>query len=205
MARQICRRVVIGVSGASGIRLTRQFLLTLRDLPHVETHLVISKGARLVVREEHEEMGIQEEAPGTEDLVRQLEMCADHVHSIDDLGAGPASGSWKHDGMIVCPCSMSSLATIAHGCGTNLLHRAADVTLKERRPLVLVARETPLNLIHVENMRLLMQAGATIMPFMPAFYARPKTIEDMLRHFCGRLLDQLGIESGLAHRWRDNM
>ena len=200
MVQQTGRRVVLGVSGASGIELTRTLLLTLRDLPHVETHLVVSSGARLVVREECDDMDEQ-----GEELVGQLEDLADHVHAIGDMGAGPASGSWKHDGMIVCPCSMSSLANIAHGCGTNLLHRAADVTLKERRPLVLIARETPLSLIHVENMRLLLQAGATIMPFMPAFYAKPKTIEDMLRHFCGRILDQIGIESGQTRRWRDNV
>ena len=106
--------------------------------------------------------------------------------------------------MIVCPCSMSSLASIASGAGMNLLHRAADVTLKERRPLILVARETPLNLLHIENMRRLALAGAIIMPFMPAFYTLPRSIEDMLAHFCGRLLDQLDLETGATRRWRDN-
>lgn len=190
---QHVRRIVIGVSGASGIPLTRELLLALRAMENVETHIIISDGARKVIEEEHRDP-----------LMEQLEACADHVHDYRDTGAGPASGSWKHDGMIICPCSMSTLASIAHGCGSNLLHRAADVTIKERRPLILVARETPLSLIHLENMRLLVQAGATIMPFMPAFYTAPKTIEDMLRHFCGRLLDQLGLESSLTCRWHNN-
>ena len=185
------RRLVVGVSGASGMPLTLRLLQALQR-PDVELHLVISSGAKRVLREEG---GI---AP--EDLARY----ARAVHPADDMAAGPASGSWRHDGMIVCPCSMSSLASIASGAGANLLHRAADVTLKERRPLIIVARETPLNLLHIENMRRLVLAGATIMPFVPAFYALPQTIDDMLLHFCGRLLDQLGVETGMIRRWRDD-
>ncbi len=184
------RRLVVGVSGASGMPLTLRLLQALQR-PDVELHLVISSGAKRVLREEG---GI---AP--EDLARY----ARAVHPADDMAAGPASGSWRHDGMIVCPCSMSSLAAIACGAGSTLLHRAADVTLKERRPLVLVPRETPLNLIHLENMRRLAAAGAVVMPFMPAFYTRPETIDDLLRHFCGRLLDQLGLTSDIR-RWRDD-
>ncbi len=183
------RRLVVGISGASGMPLARCLLQCLQR-PDVELHLVISPGAAVVLREE---AGL---APA--DLAR----CAHAVHAADDLAAGPASGSWRHDGMIVCPCSMSSLAAIACGAGVNLLHRAADVTLKERRPLVLVPRETPLNLIHLDNMRRLAAAGAVIMPFMPAFYAQPRSLDDLMRHFCGRLLDQIGLQ-GDIRRWRD--
>ncbi len=192
MKTQREKRVVVGVSGASGMPLARQLLQVLHHTPGVETHLVVSPGAERVLREE---CGCGAEA---------LTGLADRTYDAGDMAAGPSSGSWRHDGMIVCPCSMSSLASIASGAGANLLHRAADVTLKERRPLIIVARETPLNLLHIENMRRLVLAGATIMPFVPAFYALPQTIDDMLLHFCGRLLDQLGIETGMIRRWRDD-
>lgn len=186
------KRIVVGVSGASGMPLAQQLMQILHHTPDVETHLIVSPGA---VRVLHEECSCGLEA---------LTGFADKTHDAADMAAGPSSGSWQHNGMIICPCSMSSLASIASGAGMNLLHRAADVTLKERRPLIIVARETPLNRIHIENMHRLVRAGATIMPFVPAFYALPQTIEDMLVHFCGRLLDQLGLHTSMFRRWHDN-
>lgn len=183
------RRIVVGVSGASGMPLARTLLRRLAALPDLELHLVVSAAADQVLRAEC--------GDGGEDLRR----CAHMVHAPTDMTAPPASGSWRHDGMIVCPCSMSSLAAIATGVGMNLIHRAADVTLKERRPLLLVVRETPFNRVHLRNMDLAAAAGATIMPFMPAFYTPADTLDDMMRHFCGRLLDQLRIPHDLCDRW----
>lgn len=186
------KRLIVGVSGASGMPLAQQLLKLLHRMPDVETHLIISPGA---VRVLHEECACGAEA---------LTNLADSTHDAADMAAGPSSGSWQHDGMIICPCSMSSLAAIASGAGTTLLHRAADVTLKERRPLIIVPRETPLNLIHIENMRRLALAGAILMPFVPAFYTRPQSIDDLLLGFCGRLLDQFGLDAPMLRRWHDN-
>lgn len=183
------QRIVVGVSGASGMPLAQALLMHLATLPNLRVHLVISEGAERVLRSESQEE--------RESLVRY----AHEVHEAADLGAGPASGSWLHAGMIVCPCSMNSLAAIATGAGRNLLHRAADVTLKERRPLVLVVRETPLNRIHLKNMLAASEAGAILMPFMPAFYNKASSLDEMMRHFSGRLLDQLTIPHGLCARW----
>ena len=134
------KRIIVGVSGASGMPLALCLLRHLAALPDVESHLILSPGAHAVLEAE---CGL---APST------LHALADVSHDAACLGAAPASGSWEHDGMVVCPCSMSSLASIATGAGTNLLHRAADVTLKERRPLILVPRESPLSRIHLRNM-----------------------------------------------------
>ena len=162
------KRLIVGVSGASAMPLTACLLQNLHYLSDVEVHLIISPGAERVLRHE-----CNREA----DSFRAY---AQTVYDATDMAAGPSSGSWHHDGMIVCPCSMSSLASIASGAGINLLHRAADVTLKEGRKLIIVPRETPLNIIHIENMRRLAMAGAVIMPFMPAFSFLPQYIEDML-------------------------
>jgi len=135
--------------------------------------------------------------------VAEVEKLADVVHGTGDLAASISSGSFLTMGMVVAPCSMRSLAAIATGNTSDLLTRAADVTLKERRPLVLVPRETPLNLVHIRNMETATLAGATILPPTPAFYHRPKTIEDLLRHIAGKCLDQLGIEHDLFRRWDD--
>ena len=183
------RRLIVGISGARGMPLALCLLQTLQR-PEIELHLIISSGAMRVMQEEG---GVS---------AAELALYAHTVHPADDMAAGPASGSWRNDGMIICPCSMSSLAAIACGAGVNLLHRAADVTLKEHRPLVIVPRETPLNLIHLDNMRRLAAAGAVIMPFMPAFYTSPDSVDDLLRQFCGRLLDQFGLHSPVR-RWRD--
>lgn len=187
------KRLIVGVSGASAMPLTACLLQNLHYLSDVEVHLIISPGAERVLRHE-----CNREA----DSFRAY---AHTVYDAADMAAGPSSGSWHHDGMIVCPCSMSSLASIASGAGINLLHRAADVTLKEGRKLIIVPRETPLNIIHIENMRRLAMAGAVIMPFMPAFYFLPQNIEDMLAHFCGRILDQMSLENGLVKRWHNNL
>lgn len=186
------RRLLVGVSGASGMPLALTLLRALRSVtkPPVETHLIVTPGAQAVLQAEC----------GTD--AAPLRALAHTVHEAYDMAAGPASGSWSSMGMIVCPCSMSTLAAIAQGVGTHLLHRAADVTLKERRPLILVARETPLSRIHLRNMLMAERAGAVIMPLCPAFYGRPSTIDDMLEHMAGRILDQLAIAHTLGYRWR---
>lgn len=183
------RRIVIGVSGASGMPLARVLLRHLAAQPELEIHLVVSEAADRVSRAECGDDGAE------------LRRYAHNVYAPLDMAAPPASGSWLHDGMIVCPCSMRSLAAIATGVGSNLLHRAADVTLKERRPLLLVVRETPFNRVHLRNMDLAAAAGATIMPFIPAFYTAATTLDDVMRQFSGRLLDQLRLPHNLCERW----
>jgi polyprenyl P-hydroxybenzoate/phenylacrylic acid decarboxylase-like protein len=126
---------------------------------------------------------------------------ADQVHAEGDLSAPPASGSFLTDGMVIAPCSMRSLAAIATGVSENLVHRAADVTLKEGRRLLLLVRETPLSVIHLENMLRVAQAGALVMPPLPAFYARPRTLEELVDHTVGRVLDHFGVEHDLVRRW----
>ena len=185
-------RIVFGVSGASGMPLALEAIQAFAAVPGLAVHLVISRNAERVLKEEYP---------------REAERFSRHAtvaHDPSDMAAGPSSGSWRHDGMIVCPCSMSSLAAIASGCGSNLIHRAADVCLKEHRPLVLVVRETPLSLIHINNMRAAAEAGAIIMPFAPAFYVEPQTLPAMMRHFAGRMLEQLRIPHALCQRWRDD-
>lgn len=183
------RRIVFAVSGASGAPLASAVFSELLGHGGIELHLVVSRGARLVMRSESRHDACAAFA------------AAHAAYEPEDLAAPPASGSWRHDGMVVCPCSMSSLAAIASGCGTNLVHRAADVALKERLPLVLVPRETPLSLIHLRNMAAAAEAGATIMPFCPAFYAAGPDLPAQMRQFAGRLLDQLGIKNNLCGRW----
>lgn len=184
------KKIVIGVSGASGMPLAHTVLHTLAAVPDIEIHLVISAHAERVLQAEC--------GQGSAALARY----AHHVYAIHDIAACLASGSWQHAGMIVCPCSMSTLASIASGVGLNLLHRAADVTLKERRPLILVARETPLSRIHLHNMQIAAEAGAIIMPFSPAFYTKETSLHELMRHFTGRILDQMGIEHQLCTRWQ---
>ena len=186
------KRIIVGVSGASGMPLARAVLENLASVADLEIHLMISRGAERVL---HTECGLSSAS---------LACYAHTLHDVTDMAAGPSSGSWRHDGMIVCPCSMSTLASIAVGVGRNLIHRAADVALKERLPLLLVARETPLHLLHLRNMQTVTEAGATVMPFMPAFYNRAASLEEMMRQFTGRMLDQLGISHSLCARWRDD-
>lgn len=186
-------RFVVGVSGASGMPLAITLLRALQATSGSEIHLIVSTAARAVLQAECD----SDDAP--------LRALAHVVHDASDFSAPPASGSWQHDGMIICPCSMASLAAIASGAGTNLLHRAADVCLKERRPLILIPRETPLSRIHLSNMLTAQEAGAVIMPFCPAFYGRPETLEQMLEHMTGRILDQVSLAHTLGHRWKEQL
>jgi polyprenyl P-hydroxybenzoate/phenylacrylic acid decarboxylase-like protein len=183
-------RLIVGISGASAPQLGHALLRALHDLQTVETHLVVSAGA---LRTIELELGV-----GLEE-VRAL---ADVVHDPSDMAAPISSGSFQTLGMAVAPCSMGRLAAIANGSSDDLLARAADVCLKERRRLVLAPREAPLNLIHIRNMEAVTLAGATIFPPVPAFYHRPRSIDDLLAQIAGRILDQFGIEHDLFTRWR---
>jgi polyprenyl P-hydroxybenzoate/phenylacrylic acid decarboxylase-like protein len=182
-------RLIVGISGASGPQVGYALLLALHQLQTVETHLVVSAGA---VRTIELELGLG---------LEEVRVLADVVHDPHDLAAPISSGSFQTLGMAVAPCSMGRLAAIAGGTSDDLLARAADVCLKERRRLVLVPREAPLNLIHIRNMEAVTLAGATIFPPVPAFYHRPRTIDDLLAQIAGRILDQFGIEHDLFTRW----
>ncbi|HUK58894.1 MAG TPA: UbiX family flavin prenyltransferase [Stellaceae bacterium] len=182
------QRLVVGISGASGVIYGIRLLEMLRSMP-VETHLVMSRAAEVTVAHE------------TSLKVAQVQALANFVHPIADIAASISSGSFKTMGMIVAPCSIRSMSEIASGVTSSLLTRAADVTLKERRKLVLMVRETPLHLGHLRTMALLAEMGAVIAPPVPAFYAKPQTIEDMIGHSIGRVLDQFGLETGKVKRW----
>ncbi len=181
-------RLVVGVTGASGAIYGIRMLEVCRDLG-VETHLIMSDWARYTIQVE------------TDYRVEEVEQLASFTYRPGDLAAGLSSGSFRHQGMVVIPCSMKSLAAIAHGFGSTLLHRAADVTLKERRPLVVVPRESPFSIIHLENMLVLARAGAVILPPAPAFYHRPATVRDLVDATVARVLDHFGVEHALVHRW----
>jgi polyprenyl P-hydroxybenzoate/phenylacrylic acid decarboxylase-like protein len=182
-------RIVVGVTGSSAPQLGLTVLQALRDVPDLEVHLVVSAGA---VRSIEAEMGVSPVV---------FEELADVVHAPQDMAAPISSGSFRTRGMVVVPCSMRSLAAIATGNTTDLVGRAADVCLKERRRLVLVTRETPLNLVHIRNMETVTLAGGTVLPPMPAFYHRPQTIEDLLRQTAGKVLDQFDLPHRLFRRW----
>ena len=183
------RRLVVGVSGSSAPQLAHTLLRELSTHEEIETHLVMTQGAKLCVKLE---MGIS---------AKEFEELADVVHSPGNLAASISSGSFKTMGMIVIPCSMKTLSAIAHGYSADLVSRSADVCLKERRRLVLVTRETPLNLIHIRNMETVTLAGATVLPPAPAFYHQPQTIDDLLKQTAGKVLDQFDIEHKLFERW----
>jgi flavin prenyltransferase len=183
------RRLIVGITGATGTVYGVRLLEILQDTD-VETHLVMSKWAARTLVEE------------TSYTVDQVERLASHVHPITDLGASISSGSFVTDGMVVAPCSMRTLAAIAHGLGDNLIHRAADVVLKERRRLLLAVREAPLSEIHLENMLKLSRMGVVICPPLPSFYGRPRTIEDLVDFSVMRLLDQLDIHMDVRSRWK---
>ncbi len=183
------RRLVVGLSGSSAPQLGIALLEELQGRPDVETHLVISEGAR---------RSLQLEAGMDPERVAKL---ADHSYDSKDLAASISSGSFLTAGMVVIPCSMRSLAAIATGNSADLLSRAADVTLKERRRLVLVTRETPLNLIHIRNMETVTLAGGTIFPPVFGFYHRPRTIDDLISQVVGKVLDQFSITHDLFRRW----
>ncbi|MFG7945155.1 UbiX family flavin prenyltransferase [Streptomyces cacaoi] len=182
-------RMIVGMTGATGAVLGVRLLEHLAADPEVETHLVISRWARATVELE------------TGRSVRDLTGLADAVHGPEDQGAAVSSGSFRTDGMVIVPCSMKTLAGIRTGYAEGLVARAADVTLKEHRPLVLVPRETPLSPVHLENMLDLARMGVRIVPPMPAFYHRPRTVEDIVEHLVVRILDQFGLEPAGARRW----
>ena len=183
------RRIVVGISGASGVVFGIRLLEALRDAG-VETHLIMSRAAETTLAYE------------TDLKARDVRALADHVHAQADIGAPCSSGSFPTDGMIVAPCSMKSLAEIANGVTSTLLTRSAEVVLKERRRLVLMVRETPLTNSHLRNMLAVSEMGGIIAPPVPAFYAKPASIADMVDHSVGRVLDLFGIDSDLVRRWK---
>jgi 4-hydroxy-3-polyprenylbenzoate decarboxylase len=184
------KRIVVGISGASGVVYGIRFLDLLRRLPDVETHLVVSDPAKRTIVEE------------TDWAVKDVEALATRRYDNKDIGATIASGSFKTDGMVIVPCSVKAAAAVAHCLADNLLTRAADVTLKEGRTLILVVRETPLHLGHLRVLTALAEMGAVILPPMPAFYNRPKQIEDLVDHTLARVLDRLGLPQQLVSEWQ---
>jgi 4-hydroxy-3-polyprenylbenzoate decarboxylase len=183
------RRLIIGISGASGVIFGIRLLEVLRQQPDFETHLVLTKPGERTIAEE------------TGYAIEKVKALASVVHAPSDIGASIASGSFPTMGMAVVPCSIRSLSAIAYCQGDNLLARAADVVLKERRKLVLLVRETPLHHGHLKAMLAATEAGAVVMPPVPAFYCHPKTLDDLIHHTVGKVLDQFGIEHTLAPRW----
>ena len=186
------RRLIVGLTGSTGAIFGIRLLEALKH-SEIESHLIISKWAQRTI--EHE----------TPYAVEQVRALATVVHSQGDMGASISSGSFLTEGMVVIPCSMRTLAGIANGYGEHLVHRAADVILKERRRLVLVARETPLSQVHLENMLKLARMGVVMLPPMPAFYNHPKTVDDVIDHIVARVLDQFGIAAPFAKRWDGHM
>ena len=189
MAEPRPRRFVVAITGATGAVYGVQLLRRLSALPSVETHLVISDAATLTL---HQEVGLQR---------RDVEQLAHVVHRNREVGASIASGSFQTDGMVIAPCSMKTLAAVAHGLSDNLIARAADVVLKERRRLVLMVRETPFNLAHLRNMTAVTEMGGIVFPPLPSFYNHPASIDELVDHTVGRVLDLLGVDNTLAPRW----
>jgi 4-hydroxy-3-polyprenylbenzoate decarboxylase len=183
------RRLIIAITGATGAVYGVRLLEVLRGMPGIETHLMVSDAGVLNL---HQELDMNR---------KDVEALAHVVHNVRDIGASIASGSFQSAGMIIAPCSMKTLASIAHGLSDNLITRAADVTLKERRRLVLLTRETPLNLAHLRNMTAVTEMGGIIFPPLPGFYHRPQTIAEMVDHTVGRVIDLFGIEHALTPRW----
>lgn len=181
-------RIVVGISGASGIIYGVRMLESLKRL-NIESHLVMTDSARMTLSSE------------LDMTVEQVESLASVVHNNKNIGATIASGSFKTMGMVVAPCSVRSLSEIAYGATTSLLSRAADVMLKERRKLVLLVRETPLHMGHLRAMIQATENGAIMMPPVPAFYAKPSTLDDMVNHTIGRCLDLFDVENSLTRRW----
>ncbi len=182
------KKIVLAMTGASGMPYGLELIRQLKKHDCL-LYLVISDAARTV---------LSYEADGFETTLGM----ADHLYNQGQMDAPISSGSFFHSGMIVCPCSMASLSAIANGFGNNLIHRAADVTLKEQRPLVLVPRETPYNRIHLENMLRAHDSGAVILPPCPGFYHLPESKDDLIRHVVGRIMDSLNIENNLFKRWQ---
>lgn len=184
------KRLIIGITGATGAIYGKRLLEVLRQAGGWETHLVVSSAGALNI---FHELGMKRSA---------MQALADVTHPIDDIAASIASGGYRTEGMIIAPCSMKTLAAIAHGFGDNLISRAADVVLKERRRLVIVPREAPLNLVHIRNMASVTEMGAIIYPPLPAFYGAAKTLPQLIDETVGRILSVAGIEvAGLYEPW----
>jgi len=181
--------LIIGITGASGVIYGIRLLEVLSGMKEVETHLVISEAGELNIRLE------------TDWKIEEIRAMASFSYAISDIAAPIASGSFKRDGMIIAPCTVKTMSALANSYAENLLTRAADVTLKEGRKLVLLVRETPLHIGHIRNMEKLSEMGAIIMPPVPAFYHRPRTIEDIIDYTIGKALDIFGIEHNLFQRW----
>ncbi len=201
------KRLIVAVTGASGSIYARRFIEVLSELGY-ELHLIFSDNGRLVW---HDELGVSLPAAPSElkaALIKQLKIKKQNqkniiVHAFRDIAASVSSGSFRTEGMVVIPASMGTVGGIAHGISRNLIERSADVILKEGRKLVIVPRESPFSLIHLQNMTLLAQAGARIIPAMPAFYNKPKSIDDIVDFVVGKTLDSLGIDTNLYKRWKD--
>lgn len=189
--KNFARRLLIGMSGASGVPIAIELLKEMKKHPCWETHLVVTYGAEKTIEQE------------TLYSLKDIEALATKCYQIKDIGASIASGTFHTEGMVVVPCSMKTVAGIAHGFSENLLLRAADVTLKERRPLILVARESPLNPIHLKNMLELSKLGARILPPMLTYYNKPVTIEDMTKHIVGKITDVFQLETEGFQRWTE--
>ena len=183
------KRLVVAITGASGALYGVRMLETLRSIGGIETHLMISEAGVLSM---HHELDMKR---------KDVEALADAVHNVRDVGACVASGSFQSEGMIIAPCSMKTLGSVAHGLCDNLITRAADVMLKERRRLVLMVRETPFNLAHLRNMTAVTEMGGVIFPPLPALYQRPQSVTEMVDHTVGRVLDLFAIEHALVPRW----
>ena len=182
------QRLILAVTGATGAVYALRALQVLRDMPDWETHLVVSNAGVLNIAHE---LGLK---------LREVRELADACHDVDDIAAPIASGAFRVHGMVIAPCSMKTLAAVAHGFGDNLISRAADVTLKERRRLVLLPRETPLNLAHLRNMVAVTEMGGIIYPPLPAFYGGPKTLEKLIDETVGRVLELFGVDA--AHLYQ---
>lgn len=186
---RVKRRIIVAITGASGAVYGVRLLQALAALGTVQTHLSVSTAGLLNLQHELEMTRVQVEA------------LADVAHPVQDVGATIASGSFQCEGMVVAPCSMRTLAAVAHGLSDNLITRAADVMLKERRRLILMVRETPLNLAHLRNMTSVTEMGGIVFPPLPGFYQRPQTLDDMIAHTVNRVLDLLGLPPTQAPRW----
>lgn len=183
------KRLIVGISGASGVPIAVEVLRQLQNIPDIESHLVYTRGAEMTIPLE------------TELSLNDILGLADVVHDNENIGAGPASGTFRTMGMVIVPCSMKTLAGIVSGYSDSLLLRAADVTLKERRKLVLVTRECPLGTIHLRNMYEASQLGAVILPPVLSYYNHPDSIQDCTRHIAGKILDQFGLDPQGMKRW----
>lgn len=183
------RKLIVAITGATGVIYGVRLLQALRELPDVQSHLLISEAGVLNL---HQELDLNR---------KDVEALADVVHNVRDVGASIASGSFQSDGMIITPCSMKTLAAVANGLSDNLITRAADVVLKERRRLVLMVRETPFNLAHLRNMTAVTEMGGIIFPPLPGFYHKPQSIQEMVDHTVGRVLDLFALPHHLTPRW----